>query len=259
MRCNASFILVALMLGPSIAILGDEEVRAIYLFCWSIALVHGNFDRASGQLAFVCLHASDKFILKLGGAERAVPGRLRLTRKTKQVLSARIFGINSNKRENANSFWIQSKQHPCWLGGRVMKSACVTQAEQFTDRSAAAKEPLRPFPRSQILSQEPHPFPGECYTLCSCWMTIFACESRMIDDADQKLASSSDGGGESRRRRSAATRDLKSIFVWAPISNRPGMHRTVKRSSLHRRYLSRTSANYPFLIYSPHLPCDAYT
>jgi hypothetical protein len=39
------------MLGPSIAILGDGEVRAIYLFCWSIALLHGNFDRASGQLA----------------------------------------------------------------------------------------------------------------------------------------------------------------------------------------------------------------
>jgi hypothetical protein len=116
-----------------------------------------------------------------------------------------------------------------------------------------------PFLGAKSSPEEPHPFPGECYTICSCWMTIFACESRMIDDATRKLAYSNDGGGESRRRRSAAPRDPKSIFVWAPISNRPGMHRTLKRSCLHRRYLSTTYANYPLLIYSPHPPCDAHT
>jgi hypothetical protein len=90
MRCNASLYFRRLDARTSIAVLSDVEVRAIYLYCWSIALLHGNFDRASGRLAFVCLLDSDKLILKLGGAERAVPGRLRLIRKTKQVLSARM-------------------------------------------------------------------------------------------------------------------------------------------------------------------------
>ena len=69
-----SLVFVALVLRLSALMLSDQEVPPIRLFCWRVDLLQGNFGRASGQLAFICLHDSGKLILKLGGANDAVPG-----------------------------------------------------------------------------------------------------------------------------------------------------------------------------------------